>query len=121
MQYQLFVPRAEAERVLGEALRLQQRLAVVSHLGVLKRHRPDSFAGSYAVDGFSLALDFPVRPRRTAAMRELFGEFDRLLAGCGGRIYAAKDQVSVGRLPERRDAAYGTDLARRWAAAQGAP
>ena len=49
MQYQLFVPRAEAGRVLGEALRLQQRLAVVSHLGVLKRHRPDAFAGSYAV------------------------------------------------------------------------
>ena len=68
------------------------------------------------MDGYSLALDFPVRPRRMAEMRELFGEFDRLLAGCGGRIYAAKDQVSVGRLPERRDAAYSTDLAKRWEA-----
>jgi FAD/FMN-containing dehydrogenase len=116
MQYQLFVPCADAERVLGEALRLQQRLGVVSHLGVLKRHRPDAFAASYAVDGYSLALDFPIRPRRMAAMRELFREFDRLLEACGGRIYAAKDQVSVGRLPERRDAAYGTDLARRWEA-----
>jgi FAD/FMN-containing dehydrogenase len=116
MQYQLFVPFADGERVLGEALRLQQRLGVVSHLGVLKRHRPDAFAASYAVDGYSLALDFPVRPRRMAEMRELFGEFDRLLAGCGGRIYAAKDQVSVGRLPERRDAAYSTDLAKRWEA-----
>ena len=116
VQYQLFVPFADAGRVLGEALRLQQRLHVVSHLGVLKRHRTDAFAASYAVDGYSLALDFPVRPRRMAAMRELFGEFDRLLAVCGGRIYAAKDQFSAGRLPGRRDPAYASDLMRRWAA-----
>ena len=115
-QYQLFVPAAAAEGILGEALRLQHRLGVVSHLCVLKRHRPDAFAGSYAVDGYSLALDFPVRPRRLAAMRSLFEEFDCLLAGCGGRIYAAKDQFSVGRLPERRDPAYSTELARRWEA-----
>ena len=120
-QYQLFVPFADAERVLGEALRLQQRLGIVSHLAVLKRHRPDAFASSYAVDGYSLALDFPIRPRRMAAMRSLFEEFDCLLAGCGGRIYAAKDQVSVGRLPERRDAAYSTDLSRRWAASPISP
>jgi len=116
VQYQLFVPAAHAEGALGEALRLQHRAGVVSHLAVLKRHRADDFAASYSVDGFSLALDFPVRPRRAAALGALLRSFDALQREVGGRIYAAKDSSSVGRLPLVREPAYSTDLARRWEA-----
>jgi len=125
VQYQFFVPEEHAERVLGEALRLQHRAGVASHLAVLKRHRADDFAASYAVDGFSLALDFPVRaatgggpagPAGATALDALLRSFDALQREAGGRIYAAKDSSSVGRLPRVREPAYGTNLARRWEA-----
>ena len=116
VQYQFFVPKAAAHAVLGEALARQQRAGIVSYLGVLKRHRPDAFASQYAVDGFSLALDFPVRPRRAAAFNQLLRDFDAMQREAGGRIYAAKDGSSVGRLPAVRAAAYSSDLARRWEA-----
>jgi FAD/FMN-containing dehydrogenase len=60
---------------------------------VLKRHRPDAFVLSHAVDGFSLALDYRVtranRERLWALTRRLT---DRVLAA-GGRFYFAKDAV----------------------------
>ena len=118
VQYQFFVPKATARTVLGEALARQHRAGIVSYLAVLKRHRPDAFASQYAVDGYSLALDFPVRPRRAAAFDRLLRDFDALQREVGGRIYAAKDGSSVGRLPAVRHPAFGTDLSRRWEQAQ---
>jgi hypothetical protein len=44
---------------------------------------------------------------------------DRIVAGHGGRIYAAKDAVSVGDLPERRDPAFSSSLVRRWERRRG--
>lgn len=114
IQYQLFVPRADAAAVYAEALRLQRATGVVSYLGVLKSHRSDGFAASYSVDGFSLALDFPIRSGRLAALRRLCRSYDDLLRDVGGRIYAAKDAVSVGRLPRQRHALFSSNLVRRW-------
>jgi FAD/FMN-containing dehydrogenase len=118
IQYQLFVPRSDAATVFREALRIQRRLGVVSYLGVLKRHRADEYPASYSVDGFSLALDFPVRSGSLASLRSLCAAFDDLLRDVGGAVYAAKDAVSVGRLPEGRDPAFGTNLTRRWERAE---
>ena len=118
VQYQFFVPLSAARAVLGEALARQHRAGIVSYLAVLKRHRPDAFASQYAVAGFSLALDFPVRPRRAAAFDRLLRDFDALQREVGGRIYAAKDGSSVGRLPATRQPAFATDLSRRWEQAQ---
>jgi len=114
IQYQLFVPSPDATAVFEEALRIQRRLGVVSYLAVLKRHRADDFPASYSVDGFSLALDFPVRLRSLAALRDLCRSFDALLRDVGGSIYAAKDAVGVGRLPDERDPVFATNLTRRW-------
>jgi hypothetical protein len=114
MQYQLFVPMYNAGDVFREVLRLQQDLGIYSYLGVLKRHRKDAFAGSYSVDGYSLALDFPLHPRRLEALRRLCGAYDQLLSDAGGHVYAAKDSVSVGRLPAERDPLFSSNLARRW-------
>ncbi|NPA30739.1 MAG: FAD-binding oxidoreductase [Chloroflexi bacterium] len=91
IQYQIFVPAEAAERVFDEVLRRTQSRGVPSYLAVIKRHRPDRFWLSHAVDGFSLALDFPVRPRRTAALLEVLAELDRLVLDAGGRFYFAKD------------------------------
>jgi len=120
LQYQLFVPEAPARYALGEALRLQQAAGVPSHLGVLKRHRAGRFAAPYAPDGYSLALDFPVRPATAGALGALCRSFDDLLRETGGRIYAAKDAVSVGTLPQVRHPLFSSDLVRRWEGHQGA-
>ena len=115
MQYQLFVPAETAAVAFSEALRLQRAADMPSYLGVVKRHVAEASAATYALDGYSLALDFPWgRGPRHARLLRLCRSFDALLAEHGGRVYAAKDAVSVGRLPARRDPAFSSDLVRRW-------
>ena len=118
IQYQLFVPLYNAGDVFREVLTLQESLGVHSYLGVLKRHRADRFAASYSVDGYSLALDFPIRPEKLAELRQLCRSYDRLLRDAGGHVYAAKDAVSIGCLPESRDALFSSNLVRRWERAE---
>lgn len=114
MQYQFFVPREAAAHAFREAFRAEERHGVASYLAVLKRHRAADFTASYEVDGFSLALDFPVRPKRLAALASLCRDFDAVQTEVGGRIYAAKDSVSRGRLPAVRHPLFSSDLVRRW-------
>jgi decaprenylphospho-beta-D-ribofuranose 2-oxidase len=93
IQYQSFVPAAQAERVFTEQIRLAQACGVVPYLGVFKRHRPDDFLMTHAVDGYSFALDFAVTPARRGAMLSLAAEFDRIVLEAGGRYYFAKDSA----------------------------
>jgi hypothetical protein len=58
---------------------------------VTKRHRPDKFLLSHAVDGFSLALDFKVTNGNRAALSRMLQEFDRIVLQSGGRFYFAKN------------------------------
>lgn len=115
MQYQLFVPRAHAREAFADALHMQRKLGVPSYLGVMKRHTPEPSAATYCLDGYSLALDFPVgRGDRFGRLMRLCRSLDRIVHEAGGRIYAAKDAVSVGRLPDVRDPAFSSNLVRRW-------
>ncbi|HEX9709215.1 MAG TPA: hypothetical protein VGB42_04520, partial [Candidatus Thermoplasmatota archaeon] len=114
LQYQLFVPAGAAAHAFAEALRLQRRTGVHAYLAVVKRHRAGRFAAPYALDGYSLAMDFPVRPRRLRALAALCASYDELLREVGGRIYAAKDAVGAGRLPEHRHPLFSSNLVRRW-------
>ena len=103
IQYQLFVPKEAAEATLGRALHLQHEMGVVSSLAVIKRHRADPSPRGYVLDGFSLALDFPVTRRNASGLIGLSRAFDALLLECGGRAYKAKDCVgSVERLAGAR-------------------
>ncbi len=116
IQYQLFVPTASAREAFTEALHQQRKLGMPSLLGVMKRHTREDSAATYCVDGYSLALDFPVgRGSHTRTLMRLCRSFDRILSEHGGRLYAAKDAVSAGRLPERVDPAFSSNLVRRWA------
>jgi decaprenylphospho-beta-D-ribofuranose 2-oxidase len=119
VQYQMFVPRAAARRAFVEALRLRADADVPVALVVAKRHRDDPFPASYAMDGFSLALDFPVRPAGLDRLVRLFRSYDALVAEVGGRIYAAKDGMSLGRLPAVRDPLFSSNLVRRWQCGEG--
>jgi FAD/FMN-containing dehydrogenase len=93
IQFQTFVPHAAAHDTYQRMLARCREQRLVPYLGVLKRHRPDPFWMTHAVDGWSFAMDFKVTP----------GNRERLWAHChamaewvldaGGRFYPAKDLV----------------------------
>lgn len=93
IQYQSFVPKEQARRVFAEQVRLQREARLESYLGVMKRHRPDPFLFSHAVDGYSLALDFKVHPRTWPRLEALCHQMNDLVLEAGGRFYLAKDST----------------------------
>ena len=91
IQYQSFLPKETALPAWTEMLVLAKKHGLPSYLGVTKRHRPDKFLLSHAVDGFSLALDFKVTDGNRARLRGLLQVFDRIVLQAGGRFYFAKN------------------------------
>lgn len=91
IQYQSFLPKETAEAAWREMLTRSLKRGLPSYLGVTKRHRPDRFLFSHAVDGFSLALDFKVTDGNRASLRQMLKEFDDLVVQAGGRFYFAKN------------------------------
>ncbi|HYE77340.1 MAG TPA: hypothetical protein VEI97_05070, partial [bacterium] len=118
VQYQPFVPADRAAEVFANILRACQRAGLPSYLGVTKRHRPDSFLLSHAVDGFSFALDFAVTRRNRPRLWDLLHGLDELVLGAGGRFYFAKDlTLTSDRVPRIWPAAALAEFARlkhRW-------
>jgi len=98
IQHQSFVPTAHAEQVFSRQLEICRQRGMPSYLGVLKRHRPDDFLLTHAVDGFSLALDFPVIESRRAELWAMIREIAEPVVAAGGRFYAAKDAALPGEL-----------------------
>ncbi len=98
IQHQSFVPVDGAESVFRGQLETCRRRGQPSFLAVLKRHRPDPFVLTHAVDGFSLALDFPVLERRRADLWRLVREIAEPVVRAGGRFYPAKDAALPGEL-----------------------
>ena len=93
IQYQSFVPRNTAYDVYHEILQLSQNRSLPSYLGVMKRHREDQFLFSHAVDGYSLALDFKVPPRKRETLIRLTQDLNQIVLSGGGRFYFAKDST----------------------------
>jgi FAD/FMN-containing dehydrogenase len=93
IQYQLFVPHASARACLREVLERCQRAGIRSYLGVLKRHRPDDFLLSHALDGWSLALDFRVTDANRQGLWALTDALTERVLDAGGTFYFAKDAV----------------------------
>ena len=91
IQYQSFLPKETAEDAWREMLQLSQKNGLPSYLGVTKRHRPDEFLFTHAVDGFSLALEFKVTDKNRAKLSAQLQEFDRIVLNAGGRFYFAKN------------------------------
>lgn len=101
IQYQSFLPRETALDAWTRMLVLAQKRGLPSYLGVTKRHRPDGFLLSHAVDGFSLALDFKVTPSNRARLAQMFGEFDQIVLEAGGRFYFAKNSETSAETARR--------------------
>ena len=93
VEYQSFIPAAHAAHVFRAQIGLAHEAGVIPYMGIFKRHRPDAFLMSYAVDGFSLGLDFKLTPRNRERIRALAARLDRLVLEAGGRFYFAKDST----------------------------
>ncbi len=91
IQYQSFLPKETALQAWTEMLTLAKKMGLPSFLGVTKRHRPDKFLLTHAVDGFSLALDFKVTDRNRSKLQEMLQEYDRIVLENDGRFYFAKN------------------------------
>lgn len=91
IQYQSFLPKETALPAWTEMLMLAKKRGLPSYLGVTKRHRPDKFLLTHAVDGFSLALDFKITDRKRAALSQMLQDYDRIVIEHGGRFYFAKN------------------------------
>lgn len=93
IQFQPFVPKDSAERVLRSLIEMCQKDGLPPYLGVLKRHRPDPFLMTHAVDGFSLAMDFALSAARRPRIWALCRRMADVVLEAGGRFYYAKDAV----------------------------
>jgi FAD/FMN-containing dehydrogenase len=91
IQYQSFLPKETAEAAWREMLTMSLKRDIPSYLGVTKRHRPDNFLLTHAVDGFSLALDFKVTTGNRSTLSKMLQDFDRIVLNAGGRFYFAKN------------------------------
>jgi|SRR5215469_17114835 len=93
IQHQSMVP-AEAAAGAFKALLARSRTAgIAPSLAVLKKHRESDFLLSYLVDGYSLALDYPVRRGQERALLRLMYELNDILADHSGRCYFVKDST----------------------------
>ncbi|MCC7360048.1 MAG: FAD-binding oxidoreductase [Anaerolineales bacterium] len=95
IQYQTFIPQAQAADVYRAQLAEAQGRGFATFVNVLKRHRPDRFLFSHAVDGYSLAIDFKV-PGSRSGRTDLYAMTQRLneiALEAGGRFYFAKDST----------------------------
>lgn len=93
IQYQPFIPKETARDAFAEILTLCQRRGLPNYLTVMKRHRPDDFLMTYAVDGFSMAMDFRVTDDNRQRIVWLAREMDEIVLRAGGRFYFAKDST----------------------------
>jgi len=111
IQYQPFIPRETAHAAFADILTLCQRRGLPNYLTVLKRHKPDDFLMSYAVDGFSMAMDFRVTNENRRRVNWLTQELDEIVLQAGGRFYLAKDSTLR---PEVAEAYFGAERIRRF-------
>jgi FAD/FMN-containing dehydrogenase len=91
IQYQSFIPKETAEDIFHKQFELCQQEELVPYLAVFKRHRPDKFLISHAVDGYSLALDFKVTGNNRERLWALCHRLNDIVLAGGGRFYFAKD------------------------------
>ena len=87
IQFQCVIPLAYASQGLNELLNTIANAGTGSFLAVLKRFGPQKSKFSFPLEGYTLALDFPVNSKTLNLMDKL----DTITLRHGGRFYLAKD------------------------------
>lgn len=106
-QFQCVLPLETARTGLVTLLSTIAGRRAGSFLAVLKRLGPQPGHFSFPMEGYTLALDFPVNPRTDSLAHEL----EAIAADHGGRLYLAKDAKMTAESLARLDPR-GTDYAR---------
>lgn len=101
IQYQSFIPKENAEKAFTEIFELCQKRKMVTWLAVFKKHKPDPFLLTHAVDGYSMAMDFPVSDKTREKVWALCYDMDEIVLKYGGKFYFAKDATLRPGIPER--------------------
>jgi decaprenylphospho-beta-D-ribofuranose 2-oxidase len=97
VQYQCVIKGPESERGLRRILSLVTEMGMGSFLSVLKKLGPGTRFLSFPTEGYTITLDFPVRPLTMNALAKL----DAVVAEHGGRIYLAKDARAPQKMIEQ--------------------
>ena len=87
VQYQFVLPLEASRNGLIDILKRINQRGTGSFLAVLKLFGEQDNLISFPMKGYTLALDFPIRP----GLFEFLDELDRIVADYGGRIYLSKD------------------------------
>lgn len=99
-QFQCALPLESAHAGLEALLKAISKARQGSFLTVLKRLGPQESAFSFPMEGYTLAIDFPINRRSLRLMEEL----DVITIGHGGRFYLAKDSRMTAEVLRRSDA-----------------
>lgn len=91
IQYQSFIPKARAAETFETLLRMSKESGLPTYLSVLKKHKPDPFLLTHALDGYSLAMDYRVTEGNRERIWALAHRMDEVVHDAGGRFYFAKD------------------------------
>jgi decaprenylphospho-beta-D-ribofuranose 2-oxidase len=96
IQYQFCLPTKNAFDGIKNAFELLHKERIYPYLAVMKRHgnRPKEAINSFPIEGYSLALDFPVKYKTFEMARKL----DDLVWKNNGKIYLAKDACSASKM-----------------------
>ena len=86
-QFQCVIPLSKAEEGISELLKAISSSKSSSFLAVLKRFGKQNEGLSFPMEGFSLALDFPINKRNLLLINKL----DEITIKHGGRFYLTKD------------------------------
>ena len=86
-QFQCVLPLGRSEDGIAALLAAIAKAGTGSFLAVLKRFGRQDSAFSFPMEGYTLALDFPV----TAKTLALLDRLDQITIDYGGRFYLAKD------------------------------
>ena len=86
-QYQFVIPKSAGRDGMTRILKRITDSGLGSFLAVLKLFGKQESFMSFPMEGYTLALDFPISHK---AM-DLFKELDAMVADYGGRLYLAKD------------------------------
>lgn len=86
VQYQFVVPMTEKDGLI-KIMQMISNKNMGSFLTVLKVFGPQDSLISFPMEGFTLAMDFPL----TEGLFEFLDELDRVVLEHGGRVYLTKD------------------------------
>lgn len=87
IQYQFVIPLGDEYKILKEAMTLISSSGCTPFLNVLKKMGKGSKYLSFPMEGFTLAIDFPI----SGKLPQLIKKLDVLVLSAGGRIYLGKD------------------------------